>query len=104
VAHEKAVTGVGHRRRIVVGRTAAVNLAQDGNAAAVVDVVEQSRGLRGHGSQHDELAAKGDPSTSVARGVFQVSDSSIDRRFRVECEMGYSTDLFIRANLSKRHS
>ena len=95
VPHQKAVAGVARIGRVVIGRGPAIHLAEDGDAAPIVHVIDQRRALRLDRAQHQELGLEGDEAAGVAWGVLQVDNASISRRLWVESKVGDAPDLLV---------
>ena len=74
-----------------------MELAEDGDVAAVVDLVEQraiaARGLLG--TQHQELRAEFHQPTHIARRQLEIGHCRIRRRIRIKHEEGAAAQFFI---------
>ncbi len=101
MAHQEAVAGVGSGGGIVGLRAAAIHLAEDGDRAPVVDVIEQGGTPGLHRTQHQEFAGEHDPAASVAGRALQVDDAGVGGGVRVEGEMGDAADLLIGPGLAE---
>ncbi len=101
VPHQEAVTGIGAGGGVVIGRRLAVDLAENGDAAAIIDVVEQRRGIRLDRAQQDELAVEHHFPSRIARGEFQIRNGLVGRQIGIEGVMGNAADLLIRAHLTE---
>ena len=105
MAEQKAVAGIDCARGIVVER-GLVELAQHGDAAAVVDLVEQGAvAARGLGrAQHQEIGGEDDAAVGAARGELEVGDRRVGGSLRIEREEGAPAQLLVRARRSERRA
>ncbi len=102
VPHQETVAGIGLGGRVVVGRRFAVDLAENGDAAAIVDVVEQGRWLDADRAQQDELAVEHDFAAIVARRQLQIGDGLVGRQHRIERVMRDAADLLVGSCFAER--
>ena len=98
-AEQEAVTRL--RRRLgIIAERGVVELAQNRDIAAVVDLVEQ-RAVAARGvdrAQHQEFGAELDQATVVAGRQLEIGDRRIGGGVRIEREEGAPAQLFIGAD------
>jgi hypothetical protein len=90
--HQEAIAGIFRRVGVVIDRAAAIDLPQHGDAATVIDVVNQSSRLAMHWTQQHEFAGEVHAPVFIARRPSQIDDAGIGALTRVERKMGYTAD------------
>jgi hypothetical protein len=104
MTHEKSIACVGGGGRIVIGGTRAVHLAENGDAAAIIHVIDESRTPGVDGSKQDEGAFEADAAAGIARRQLEIDDALVRGGIRIETEFRHSPDFLICAGIFEGHT
>jgi hypothetical protein len=95
------IAGIGGGGRVVVTGNGAVHLAENGDRAAIVDLVKKSRAMCLDRPQENEGTLEPDAATGIARCRLEIDDAAIGSGLRIKNELGYAANLFVAACRTK---
>jgi hypothetical protein len=104
MTHEESIASIGNGRRVIIGRTCPVHLAEDGNSAAIIDVIDEPRVAGLDRSQQDEGALERNAAAGIARRRLQIDYALVRCGIRIETEFGDAPDLLVRAGITEIHA